>query len=762
VNATNVWSDFYVKPVFYSPEPTDPGYPYPPLEANATAMFYVNSNGYLVVPQISGSVTSWTVLTSSVSGAPVSPITPGQWVRLSVNNKYGGNKWAIMRDDLLLREGLNFLSAATVYQKFQVYNGSYATTYVDSVYISTNVPASLVGDYNGDGMRDAWQVHNFGTSTSPNPSYAAGADPDGDGFTNQDESQQNSDPLSGADAPLSYVLPYTEHFDERTLGNVSGQHGWKADTANMLVTNSVVYWGTKALQLGYGELLLTNFTPSASYTSIWTDVTIKPGRMWWDTVTSSIKTDTTVAFYVNTNGYIMGLDGITWVPLTNYLGGPVTNPLSAIDTNHWVRFVVKSDYNTKSWSLFYVGDALNNTSALARLIGSGLDFTNQAAASWSGMSMTNFNSANYAGFLDEVYITTTCPTTVDSDGDGVPDCFEDEYALTGPTNDTQDTDGDGFTDRDEWAMNTAPTNASSYVHIVNTDLPGESSADVNINVDVGPERTITVLASDTPATTWTPVGTFTAGLYDEFADVLDAAAVDETDRRFYVVAVTYGGVTVTNFERYAMYRQSRAMTNEWYIVGVPVDYGPGSNRLDRTLGVHLARGLSGGSTATGDTAHVVYGDGSWSNYYLGADRVWRTDPGSAVASNVIPGAMAMLLRRRGIGVPARTNAVFTGLARSGPGVDASQFEVQRGWNFLNWPYDLTNTAWAFGPGLGSVTTNRDAIWTRNGSLYVSYELWNDGTWRNATGGVVTGVWNPGAGFYYRARGTNFVWAPPIP
>jgi hypothetical protein len=60
----------------------------------------------------------------------------------------------------------------------------------------TTWPANDLFDANGDGVLDAWQLHYFGSASSPNA--APFADPDGDGLNNLNEYINLTDPTSAA------------------------------------------------------------------------------------------------------------------------------------------------------------------------------------------------------------------------------------------------------------------------------------------------------------------------------------------------------------------------------------------------------------------------------------------------------------------------------------------------------------------------------------------------------------------------------------
>ncbi len=70
--------------------------------------------------------------------------------------------------------------------------------------------------------------------------------------------------------------------------------------------------------------------------------------------------------------------------------------------------------------------------------------------------------------------------SVDSDGDGLPDAYEDSRAFLDPQNAADaalDQDGDGYTNHDEYVLNTNPASAASpgEVLLVDDDIPGFSA-----------------------------------------------------------------------------------------------------------------------------------------------------------------------------------------------------------------------------------------------------------------------------------------------
>ncbi len=757
---TNVWSDFFVRPALYVPASTN--MPNPTLDTNASAMFYFNSNGYLVVADLPApGTTNWVQLTDSISGAPVSPIAESAWTRVSVYHRYAQSNFSVFVNGLLLRERMtNVNKSVGTFTKFQVYNGGGITAYVDQVNIMTSAPpADLSSDYDLDDMRDAWEIHYFGDTTG---SHTAGADPDGDGFTNAEESSGNSDPNDSLSMPATVGLPYYEPFDSRTTGSVHGVNGWTALGSYMNITADETFNSSaKALGLGYGEALLTNIVNSVTYTSVWSDFVIKPGLMYWDSATGSVKATTTAAFFVDTNGWVSALDGTTWMSLTNYLGGVTTNAQPvAIQTSLWARFVVHNDYVNQKWSLWVSTNALADTNALMRQVGSGLDFANSATR-YGGLTFTNFNSANYSGYVDNVSITLTMPAFLDSDGDGIPDVYETEYSLTGPTNNMKDTDGDGMTDLQEYISGTDPNNSNSFLRILSLDLPAEGSSDVRLVFDPADDATIVVLGSANPRGQRNAVGSFYTGPYGQTNTFVHSGGATNP-WFFYQVMSTRNGSGVTNVEEFVGHMQPRNFSNRFYFVSVPI---AGMTNLGTELGSHLQRGL-----AVGDSAFVLKSN-IWDQFDLNASREWRVGGGGPVVTDFeVPVGTGIRLWQRGAPT-ATTRANFFGRRFTNASVNVT---IPPGWTFRAWPYDTT-TNYPSGTNLigfaatagGTGTNNSDFIWAyRQDGALINLRLDVSGRWYyyGGVGGIgeANGVHLNGGFWYFNHLGTDTLWVPQRP
>lgn len=786
--ATNAWTDFWVRPAFYTPA-NNVG---PAVDPNCSAQFYINSNGYLVVVQgTGGAVTN--VVTTNMVGSAVAALDSNVWVHISVLNNYGTKRWAIVVNDQLLRDNLAFISTAeTRYKRFYVYNGGATNTWLDDVYVLTNqVPSSLSADHDGDGMIDAWELTYFGISTSGN---GPNDDPDGDGQINSLESANRTDPLvPGAPIPHLVNLPFSDYFDPLPSGDLYGQNGWNVnpfDAAKVQI--AIKFQGQKAVGIGDGELSLDTYT-NATYTNVWTAFAIRAGTSRWS---PTLKPESTVAFYVGSDGYIKARNGGTWISLTNFLGGFVTNTYAPINSNDWVRFIINSDYQSYKWSLWMVTNLLQNSNSLARLVARDLDF-GAPAASFLGLSFTNRNPENVTGYLDNVDITLNKTEWVDSDGDGVPDIFEVTHGMD-PINPTNDANDNTASDIREYSFGT--TNAGAGT--TNLDLapiagPAGSLSPNNVRIGavLGSNRLVTVMYSTSPTGPFSPLSTFFTGPQGETNSYIHNNAVQLGDRYYYYLTsrAPYGDAVATDTVVRVMHRQARPTKQTWYMAGVPVDYGPGSNNFGSTLGAQLARGLMGGTGGpggTGDRAYVLYPNGTvWTNMWLDTSGIWHTEDGSPVSGVVLNPGFSVWIERRstevGSGVPFNsfTNTVLCGVIRTNASYTVS---IQPGWNMLSWPYEQTraetyggfNTekiGWGFynlgvGGGVGTQNPNTaDLIWVRrsDSGAYDKYYLLggygdtNDGRWWKTDGpnrGTYADlIMRPGNAFFYYHRGAGFTW-----
>ena len=132
-----------------------------------------------------------------------------------------------------------------------------------------------------------------------------------------------------------YTLPFEETFELRDDGSLNGQLGWVA--TNTVVTNTPVNNGLKAGLL-QGDDAQMRHTFDGSETNVWTDLWIQPV---FGPDHTSPPPDSSFAFYVNTNGYV--------VVFTNNVAKQLDVQL---ESNEWVRFTINSDYVSDTWDLY--------------------------------------------------------------------------------------------------------------------------------------------------------------------------------------------------------------------------------------------------------------------------------------------------------------------------------------------------------------------------------------------------------------------------
>jgi len=162
VTSQNVWTDFRgILAYSAEQELTD-------VRTNALVMAVMSSNGFLTVYNRTNA--SWEVCNSNVWQTPVSAVTNGQWIRLSVYNAFNTKQCAIFLNGVLMRAGFPFINTnATSCSTFDFINNNTNSACLDNVSIGYDIPATLTNDVNGNGVSDAREIvplGNFGASGS--------------------------------------------------------------------------------------------------------------------------------------------------------------------------------------------------------------------------------------------------------------------------------------------------------------------------------------------------------------------------------------------------------------------------------------------------------------------------------------------------------------------------------------------------------------------------------------------------------------------
>ncbi len=193
-------------------------------------------------------------------------------------------------------------------------------------------------------------------------------------------------------------LPWTEPFDDLNTGGLSGQHGWTAD-AGATVQTGTVHVGSQALSL-------QDATASHVFTEAQDDVVVEFQAKFVRGAATPSDTGTAVAiFSIDAEGHLVAYSNTTPITVT-----------STTLSDDWHSFKAQLDYAAQTWDMTVDGTLLVD------------DFAFYSAQ--SDFLKIAFTSGSEAAFIDEIYVANH---QLDTDGDGVPDTWEDEH-YNGITN----------------------------------------------------------------------------------------------------------------------------------------------------------------------------------------------------------------------------------------------------------------------------------------------------------------------------------------
>ena len=155
------WSDFWTVPCPFSPVTGSNN-----VDTNATAMFFLNPDGYWVtLSGAGGAVTNtWTAV----------PPTTDAWVHVSIYQNYSNKTWAMFTDDGMdtnlgvVATNLGFINTnASVCACFSVENGGGTNaTLVDNVNVTNKLDDTFSGNSDHDTLRDGWELIYLGSLNS--------------------------------------------------------------------------------------------------------------------------------------------------------------------------------------------------------------------------------------------------------------------------------------------------------------------------------------------------------------------------------------------------------------------------------------------------------------------------------------------------------------------------------------------------------------------------------------------------------------------
>jgi hypothetical protein len=237
-------------------------------------------------------------------------------------------------------------------------------------------------------------------------------------------------------------LPFLETFDELTNNvSINNQHGWVVDSGTSATVQSSVVATNSSQALEIQNSQVTH-SLSNSKTSIWISfqarITAKPDA---NPIVSDA--NTSVAFFVNTNGSLVVYSNTTPVTLN-----------TIIPTNVWTRFDVYCDYSNLKWML-----SINGTNVASDLA--------LYSASSQVESLLIANHSTNAAYIDELAVQDTEPANglADSDGDGIPDWWEMSHTNAAPNGIAQN----GMTYLQNYIAGLDPSNASDVFRAIQGD-----------------------------------------------------------------------------------------------------------------------------------------------------------------------------------------------------------------------------------------------------------------------------------------------------
>lgn len=330
-----VWFDFFAKIATRDQAPD--------VDPTLSAQFYFNENSNAVVWD--GLVGNWVTLSNTVGGVAASNINPSAWTRVTVVHNYSDKKWALIVNDELLDDNIGFINTSiTKMNAFVVSN----QVSLDSMVASTNFPdgsvypgnTNLVGDADGDGMADYWEINYFGYTYVE----SGGDDSDQDGRSSSSEFTQGTIPTDSNSFAIN--LAYRDGFESADLGSASGVWRGMTNYGSVTVQASDYIEGTRALTLSTGSVHVSINDSLA--TNVWVEIYSKPQPYAADPP-ADLDSSQVAGFLLATNGDLKAWSNNMWI---------TCNTVTNVATNAWMGFAVHLDYNASNYDLYVSTNAV--------------------------------------------------------------------------------------------------------------------------------------------------------------------------------------------------------------------------------------------------------------------------------------------------------------------------------------------------------------------------------------------------------------------
>ncbi len=541
-----------------------------------------------------------------------------------------------------------------------------------------------------------------------------------------------------------FALPFTETFDSLTLGAINGQNSWTSTPTNYVsVQTNAYYYGTKAVKIT--NSIMTRAIEANTSTNVWIDFyTWGPRRNPSSYPAPSNRT--TIAFFVNSNGYVVARNGSSWNICSNFV----------VSKTAWTRFTMNLNYTSDKWSI-YACDSTQNK--ISTLLASNLSFNTTSTNDSPGKLRVNGKGETIAGYIDSITMdgngATNMPLCIDNDLDQMADRWEIAYlrSITNSSGGGKDSDADSFVDFYEYIAATDPSNSASYLSITNCDLASETGNNIQIIMSGGNyaatspyagdnlNRKFAVYAATNASSSKTEKGSSLADTSGS-TSWIDTNAVLLSKSKFYNVAAQLGGQSYINAStEWAMHAQNRP-ANQKFLMCVPVNHESYSSKnLNSKLGQQLARGLRPSATTNGADKIQCTISNQWRQFYLitnsaGIAYWWDDSVSGPNTANVYVAAGTAFWVVRGTNSATRTNSVFTGKSFTATTVTNFAFSTNYGgWTMFGWamPQPKTHTG-ATADELGFVAAGAEGGQTTDPDFPASIGdqiwIWDNNTWKN--------------------------------
>ena len=206
-------------------------------------------------------------------------------------------------------------------------------------------------------------------------------------------------------------LPFLETFEVSngvTNGAIDGQNGWVSDGGSADVQSGTFHTGSQALRMQNAQV---SQDLSSAGESMWLHFQTRCTGV--PDANPAVPANTTLGFFINTN--------LNLVVYSNTIPVELNVP---VRTNDWIRFDIYCDYTDHYWDL-----SMDGTNVAAGLP---LYSTNSQLVG----AMTIGNGGSSPVYIDQIDTADTEQTAgglPDSDGDEIPDWWEQKY-FGGVTN----------------------------------------------------------------------------------------------------------------------------------------------------------------------------------------------------------------------------------------------------------------------------------------------------------------------------------------